>query len=180
MMIIAGLGNPGDKYKNSRHNIAWLALDHLLGEVKWIENKKFKALTYQDGNVLFVKPLTFMNNSGESLRLIMSYYKLLPKSLGFINKKDSDLSSTLKVIHDDVDIDFGKFKIANDSGSGGHNGIKSIIKHLKTQKFTRIRIGVKNELLKNPIPTEKFVLQNFNQEEKETLNKIFSEINFKT
>ncbi len=177
MVIIAGLGNPGDKYKNSRHNIGWLALDFYLGDVKWIENKRFKALTYQDGEYLFVKPLTYMNLSGESLRAILSYYKLLPKSFGLINKKDADLSSVLKVIHDDIDLDFGRLKEVKDSGSAGHNGLKSIIKELKTQNFSRLKIGIKNETLKNPIPTEKFVLQNFNEEERLKLKEIFSQIN---
>ena len=180
MVIIAGLGNPGDKYKNTRHNIGWLALDFYLGEVKWTENKRFKALTYQDDEYLFIKPLTYMNLSGESLRAALSYYKLLPKSFGLINKKDADLSEVLKVVHDDVDLDFGRIKEAKDSGSAGHNGLKSIIKELKTQKFSRLKLGVKNELLKNPIPTEKFVLQNFNEEEKLKLKVIFSQINFKS
>ncbi|NCN21870.1 aminoacyl-tRNA hydrolase [Candidatus Falkowbacteria bacterium] len=180
MVIIAGLGNPGDKYKNTRHNIGWLALDFYLGEVKWTENKRFKALTYQDDEYLFIKPLTYMNLSGESLRAALSYYKLLPKSFGLINKKDADLSEVLKVVHDDVDLDFGRIKEAKDSGSAGHNGLKSIIKELKTQKFSRLKLGVKNELLKNPIPTEKFVLQNFNEEEKLKLKEIFSQINFKS
>ena len=179
MKIIAGLGNPGDKYKNSRHNIGFLALDYILGEVKWQENKRFKALTYQDGDYLYIKPLTFMNRSGESLKLALSYYKLLPKKLGIINKKDSDLSDVLLVIHDDLDLDFGRIKETNNSGSAGNNGIKSIIFELKTQNFSRIRLGVKNETFKNPIPADRFVLQSFSEEEKLRLKEIFSKINFK-
>lgn len=179
MIIIAGLGNPGDKYKNTRHNVAWLAFDHILGEVKWSENKKFKALTYQEGSYLFVKPLTYINLSGESLRKLMDYYKLLPKKLGIINKKDADLSSKLIVVHDDVDLIFGKVKETNNSGSAGHNGLKSIIRELKTKNFNGIKIGIKNESLKNPIPTDKFVLQNFNPEERLILKDIFSKINLR-
>ncbi len=177
MIIIAGLGNPGEKYKNTRHNVGWLALDYLLGEVKWVENKKFKALIYEKGEYLFVKPLTFINLSGESLRKILNYYKLLPKNLGIINKKDADLSSVLTIVHDDVDLIFGKIKEVNNSGSAGHNGLKSIIKELKTKKFNRIKIGIGNNTLKNPIPTDKFVLQNFNNEERLQLNEIFAKIN---
>jgi len=179
MTIIAGLGNPGDKYKNTRHNVAWLAFDEILGDVKWIENKKFKALTYEDSGYLFVKPLTFINLSGESLRKILNYYKLLPKNLGIISKKDADLSSNLLVVHDDVDLIFGKIKEVSNSGSAGHNGLKSIIKELKTKNFKRIKIGIRNENLKNPIPTDKFVLQNFNDDEKVKLKEIFSKINLK-
>lgn len=176
MTIIVALGNPGDKYKNNRHNVGWLLLDKILPDAKWVENKRFKALTYQENDFLFVKPLTFMNNSGESVRIILEYYKLIPKNWGIINKKDSDLAMVLKVIHDDVDLIFGKNKITKDSGSAGHNGIKSIINYLKTQKFTRIRVGIKNNSLKNPIPTDKFVLQNFNNEEKEVLDSMYLDI----
>lgn len=179
MLILVALGNPGEKYKNTRHNVAWLALDHFLEKANWVESKKFKALLYQEGDFLFVKPLTFMNLSGESVRKIMDYYKLIPKKLGIIDKKDSDLSSVLTVIHDDVDLSFGKIKNSINSGSAGHNGIKSIMKELKTKNFKRIRIGVKNDLLKNPIPTDKFVLQNFSEEEKKSLKEIFSNLEIK-
>ena len=177
MKIIVGLGNPGEQYKNTRHNIGCLFLDNLLGDVKWVENKKFNALTYESDNCLYLKPQTFMNNSGQAVQKILSYYKLLPKNFGILNKKDADLSNDLIVIQDDLDIDFGNFKIATDSSSAGHRGVQSIIDYLKTKKFTRIRLGIKNELLRTHIPTEKFVLQPFNHEEKEKLKDIFSKIN---
>lgn len=179
MRIVAGLGNPGDKFANTRHNVGWLALDYFLGDVKWTENKKFNALIHEDGGVVFIKPLTFMNNSGQSIRSILDYYKLIPKNFGLINKKNCDLNDVLTVIHDDLDIDFGKQKIATDSSSGGHNGIKSIIAHLKTQKFKRLRIGIKNEFLRTKIPSDKFVLQNFSSEEKLQLQTIFKNIDLK-
>ncbi len=179
MKIIVGLGNPGEKFSNTRHNIGWMALDYFLGNVKWTENKKFKALLYEDGENVFVKPLTFMNNSGQSVRAILDYYKLIPKNFGLINKKNCDLNEVLTVIHDDLDLDFGRHKIATDSSSGGHNGIKSIIAHLKTQKFCRLRIGIKNELLKNVIPSDKFVLQNFNAAEKEDLKELLKKFDLR-
>jgi PTH1 family peptidyl-tRNA hydrolase len=179
MRIIAGLGNPGEKYQNTRHNIGWQVLDAYLGAVKWSENKKWNALTYQDGDILFVKPLTFINNSGQSLQAILNYYKLLPKNFGLINKKDSDLNSVLSVVHDDLDLGFGSYKIATDSGSAGHNGIKSIIEHLKTQKFTRLRIGIKNELVKVHIPPDKFVLQPFTAAEKVQLPELLQKFDLK-
>lgn len=175
MKLIVGLGNPGDQYKNNRHNVGFTALDFLLGEVKWQESKKFKSLIYESGEVLYVKPQTYMNKSGESVRAIMSYYGLLPKTLGIFDKKNIDLGDALTVIQDDIDIDLGKWKIAGDSRSGGHNGVESIINHLKTKKFKRIKIGVKNELLRTRIPAEKFVLQNFNTEEKEIIKKVLEE-----
>lgn len=177
MKIIVGLGNPGEQYKNTRHNIGWLALDDLLGEVKWTENKKFNSLIYKEGESLYVKPLTFMNNSGQAVQKILNYYKLLPKNFGILNKKNSDLSDILTVIQDDLDINFGDFKVATDSSSAGHRGIQSIIDYLKTKKFTRLRLGIKNELLRTHIPPEKFVLQPFNHEEKERLKETFLKIN---
>ena len=179
MKIIVGLGNPGEQYQHTRHNIGWLALDSLLGDVKWAENKKFSALIYEDGEFLFVKPLTFMNDSGNCVQKILSYYKLLPKSLGLVKKADTDLTDVLVVIHDELDLNFGDFRIATDSGSAGHRGVQSIIDYLKTKKFTRIRLGIKNELLKVHIPPDKFVLQPFSGEEWKRLPDIFAKIDIK-
>lgn len=175
MKLVVGLGNPGEQYQKNRHNVGFMALDLLLGSVKWQENKKFKALIYEGNGILYVKPLTYMNKSGESVRSIMSYYGLIPKTLGVFSKKDTDLSEVLTVIHDDIDIDLGKWKIASDSRSGGNNGVQSIISHLKTQKFKRIKIGVKNDLLRTRIPAEKFVLQNFSSEEKDIIESVLQE-----
>jgi len=179
MQIVVGLGNPGEQYKNTRHNAGWLALDNWLGGVKWTENKKFSALTYEDGERLFVKPLTFMNRSGETVQKILDYYKLRPKNLGILNKKDADLSDCLIVVQDELDLNFGDWRLSTDSASAGHRGIQSIIDHLKTKKFQRIRIGVKNELLRNPIPPDKFVLQPFSAAERKRLLEIFQTIDIK-
>lgn len=179
MQIIVGLGNPGEQYKNARHNVGWLALDHWLTGVKWTESKKFSALIYEDGEYLFVKPLTFMNLSGEAVQKILDYYKLRPKNLGFLAKKDADLNDCLLVVQDEIDIEFGKWRLSTDSASAGHRGIQSIIDRLKTKKFRRIRIGVKNSLLKNPIPPDKFVLQPFTGEERKRLPEIFQTIDIK-
>lgn len=175
MHLIVGLGNPGEKYANNRHNLGFMALDILLGDVKWRFEKKFNGLIYEEGHKIYLKPQTFMNNSGKAVHDLLSYYNLLPKKLGIFAKKDVDLSNTLTVIHDDIDLELGKWKIISDSRSGGNNGVQSIINHLKTKKFRRLKIGVKNELLRNQIPAEKFVLQNFNQEEKEIVRKILTE-----
>lgn len=176
MKIIVGLGNPGEQYKNTRHNIAWLYLDQILGPVKWSENKKWSALTYEAGLYLYVKPLSFMNNSGQVIQKILNYYKLLPKNLGLLLKKNADLSDELILIHDDLDINFGTYKISFDSTSAGHRGVQSTINYLKTKKFSRLRLGIKNDLLRNPIPPEKFVLQNFSPQEKNQLSDLFSQI----
>lgn len=177
MKIIVGLGNPGEQYHNTRHNIGWLLLDNLLGDVKWQESKKFNASIFESGDILYIKPQTYMNNSGEAVQKILNYYKLLPKSFGLINKKDADLTDSLIVVQDDLDLNFGDFKIATNSGSAGHRGIQSIISHLKTKNFTRVRLGIKNELLRTHIPPEKFVTTAFGQDEKAELKNIFSQIN---
>ncbi len=164
--LIVGLGNPGDKYTKTRHNVGFLALDKLAND-KGLEfhfDKKFNAEIIISGDTIYLKPMTFMNNSGQAVEAVMSYYKLLPKKMGFIKIKDVDLSEVLTVIHDEIDIDQGKIKTSIDSRSGGHRGVQSIINHLKTKNFKRLRIGIKNEL-RSKIPTPKFVLMRFNGEE---------------
>jgi len=179
MKIIVGLGNPGKKYHYTRHNIGWLALDDLLGEIAWREDKKFRALTYQSGELFFIKPLTFMNDSGQAVQAILNYYKLLPKSWGILKKQDADLRDVLLVVHDDLDINFGEWRLALESSSAGHRGVESIINHLKTKKFLRIRLGIKNDLLRQTIPADKFVLQEFSSPEKARLKDIFHELDLR-
>ena len=177
MNIIVGLGNPGKKYELTRHNVGFIALDAIAKklELEWQENKKLKAKIAKNQNLILVKPLTFVNNSGQAVQAILSYYKLLPKKLGLLKKKNSDLSDILTVIHDDIDITLGKYKIPIGSRSAGHNGVQSIINYLKTKNFKRIRIGIRTEMI-NKISPEKFVLQKFNQEELETIKKLITEL----
>ncbi|HAM88705.1 MAG: Peptidyl-tRNA hydrolase [Candidatus Falkowbacteria bacterium GW2011_GWC2_38_22] len=177
MKIIAGLGNPGEKYKYTRHNAGFMALDHHVKKqgLDWEYNKKFEADIAKQGDVIYIKPKTFMNESGKSLNALMSYYKLLPKKLGFIKEKDLDLSDTLIVIHDDLDIELGKCKESIDSRSAGHNGVNSIINHLKTKNFKRLRIGIMGDKPKQ-MPTINYVLQKFRDEELLIINSVISEI----
>jgi PTH1 family peptidyl-tRNA hydrolase len=170
MKIIIGLGNPGERYINTRHNAGWLALDLLVGANDWHLEKKFNSLIKKDSGNIYLKPLSFMNLSGENTYQALKYYQLLSRQFGVFLKKDQDLKDTLGVIHDDLDLNLGSWKISDDSRSGGNKGVQSIIKHLKTQKFQRLRLGIKTELLRNPIPAEKFVLQKFSPEELEQLN----------
>jgi PTH1 family peptidyl-tRNA hydrolase len=178
MKLIIGLGNPGDKYKYTRHNAGFLALDHLADKNnwKWEFNKKFNAEIIKDGDTIFVKPQTFMNNSGQSVSAAISYYKLLPKKFGLIREKDTDLSEILTVIHDDLDIPLGTHKISIDSRAAGHNGVQSIINHLKTKNFKRIRIGIKN-VKPEQMPVASYVLQKFSEDELEVINKTISDLN---
>lgn len=133
MKIIFGLGNPGKKYEKTKHNIGFLAIDQIAQDLGLTFTKtKFKAL-YAEGNVgtekvILVKPQTFMNLSGESVQPWLDFYDL-----------DYD---DMAVIYDDMDLPVGKIRFRKKGGSGGHNGMKSIIQHLKTQEFNRVRVGV--------------------------------------
>lgn len=163
MKIIAGLGNPEKKYELTRHNAGFMAVDVLAKELgeSWKKEKKFNTEIIKTGDIILAKPLTYMNLSGEAVQKILSYYKL--------NVKD------LIVIHDDIDIALGKYKISADSRSAGHNGVQSIIDALGTKNFKRIRVGIKTEK-KEKIPVDKFVLQKFKKEELEIINQITKKI----
>ena len=170
MHIIVGLGNPGEQYKNTRHNTGFMAVNALalkLG-LNWQANKKFKAETAYSQELILIKPQDFMNNSGFSVVAVLSYYKLLQPD-------NAELSKILTVIHDDLDIEFSKYKISLDSRSAGHKGVESIINRLKTKNFRRVRIGIKTPELKK-IPTDKFVLQKFSNEEKNIINQLILKI----
>lgn len=151
MKVIVGLGNPGKEYENTRHNIGFIVLDTYLGKVKWKEaHKSFVYETSLFGEkVLFVKPLTFMNNSGEAIKEILSYYK--------IDTED------LLIIQDDIALDLGKSRIKYESSDGGHNGIKSIIRELHTDCFLRLKVGLAKE---REIDTISYVLGKLTKKEK--------------
>jgi PTH1 family peptidyl-tRNA hydrolase len=177
MRIIAGLGNPGKKYENTRHNVGFSAMDELAGkhDLAWKQNKKANSLTADCEGDLLAKPQTFMNRSGTAVQYLLSYYKLLPKKWKLFAKEEADLTDILTVIHDDVDLPLGKYKVSRGSGSGGHKGVESIIKHIKTKNFTRIRIGVATEE-KESIPTPAFVLKRFGKKEKNIIDDTIKQI----
>ena len=133
MKIIAGLGNPGAEYAQTKHNVGFMlvgALAERLNAPAWKEDF-FSAITevrIGGEKVFLVKPLTYMNNSGEALGPMLSYYKI-----------DAD---ELVVVHDDMDIPVGTVRIRKKGGSGGHNGIKSILTHVGSEDFARVRIGI--------------------------------------
>lgn len=170
MKMIIGLGNPGERFTNTRHNAGWIALDKLTGVNDWHLEKKFNALIKKEADVIYLKPLSYMNRSGENAYQALKYYQLLSRQFGLFIKKEQDLKDVLAVLHDDLDLNMGDFKVSSDSRSGGHKGVQSIINHLKTRNFYRLRLGIKNEFLRQPIPAEKFVLQKFTNEELATLN----------
>lgn len=130
--LIVGLGNPGSKYHNSRHNIGWDTFEELsfFNDLKWTE--KFKGLyaVYSNGpdKVYFLKPQTFMNLSGESVQALISFFKI-------------DVENIL-VVHDELDLPFGTIAFKKGGGLAGHNGLKSITEKLGTQEFRRLRVGI--------------------------------------
>lgn len=133
MKLIVGLGNPGEKFENTRHNIGFMVVDKLARElstthITWQEDKDRKALIARVGDVILAKPLAFMNNSGLAVGLLIHFYKLTPDDLW--------------VIHDDIDLSLGKIRIRQSGGTGGHHGIESIIAVIKTDKFVRFRLGI--------------------------------------
>lgn len=169
MTLIVGLGNPGDKYKDTRHNIGWQFADYLHEKwsfVAWDDKQKFKAKlakgTVDKTSVMLVKPQTFMNNSGDAVEAITSYF-----DIG---------SEDVWVIQDELDLQFGKFKIQTDRGSASHNGIESIMNKLKTKNFHRIRIGISPLSNKRPPNSHNFVLKRFSFFERRRRTKLFEEI----
>ncbi len=152
MYLIVGLGNPGSRYALTPHNVGFMVCDLLSFSFNFNFNQstKFKGLigkfSLQDKKVIVLKPTTYMNLSGESVALVSSFYQI-------------ELDKII-VIHDDIDMDFGKIKIKKDSSSGGHKGIESIINSLGSKNFVRIKIGVGRE--GNP---KEYVLSQFNTEE---------------
>ena len=164
MKVVIGLGNPGKKYEKTRHNIGFIAVDNLRKKFNIIdEREKFQALVSEkniDGEkVIFFKPQTFMNLSGNSVIEIVNFYKLDPK-------KD------IIVIYDDMDLPFGDIRIREKGSSGGHNGIKSIISHIG-EEFIRIKCGI-GAKEKDAV---EHVLGEFNQTEQKDLDEILEKIN---
>ena len=164
MKVVIGLGNPGKKYEKTRHNIGFIAVDNLRKKMNISdEREKFQALVSEkniDGEkVIFLKPQTFMNLSGNSVIEIVNFYKLDPK-------KD------IIVIYDDMDLSFGDIRIREKGSSGGHNGIKSIISHIG-EEFIRIKCGI-GAKEKDAI---EHVLGEFNQTEQKDLDEILEKIN---
>ena len=161
MKVIVGLGNPTDQYKGTRHNVGFMAIDRIAEANRInINQHKFKAMVGSGfiggSKVLLVKPLTYMNLSGESLRPIMDFYKI-------------DLSDIL-VIYDDISLEPGMLRLRTKGSAGGHNGMKSIIKHLGGDTFPRIRVGIGGE--KHPgQDLADYVLGHFKDDEKELLTE---------
>jgi len=153
--LIVGLGNPGRKYEMTRHNAGFLALDYFADQhgftiksTKWQAN--YCRERFVDNSLLLVKPQTFMNKSGQAVTSFVDFYKIAQENI--------------LIVHDDLDLPAGRIKVVKRGGAGGHNGIRSIISHLGTSDFARLKIGIgrppRNEQGQG-VPVDRYVLASF-------------------
>lgn len=160
MKCFVGLGNPGKKYEQTRHNVGFRVIDELAEKLNIsLNQEKFKGI-YGSGivngeKVFLIKPITYMNVSGECVRLFLDYFKIPLENL--------------VVIYDDLDLPTGKVRLRQKGSAGGHNGIKSLISHLGTEKFNRLRIGISRPTTRMSIPD--YVLGTFSTEEQKDIQK---------
>jgi len=152
--LIVGLGNPGREYEKTRHNVGWWVIDRVCRELNIeLSREKFKGLYGElptsRGKVMLLKPLTFMNRSGESVKGFVKFFKLEPEQV--------------LVIYDDLDLPLGKIRLRKKGSSGGHRGLKSVIEELGTNQFPRLRIGIGRPERKEEVVN--FVLSPFKEKE---------------
>jgi len=161
MKIITGLGNPGKEYQSTRHNVGFMVIDLLVKELgitdKW--QKKFNALFLKSDDLVLLKPQTYMNLSGRAVRKAMDFYKVSAEDI--------------LIIHDDIDLQEGILKQKNSGGDGGNRGIRSIIEHLGTKDFSRIKIGIGHPGNKDKVSD--YVLSKF-EPKQETLDNAVNKI----
>ncbi len=167
MIIIIGLGNPGEQYKNTRHNVGFMAIDEFARKNNFPEfklQKKSNALVSEnvigDKDIVLAKPQTFMNDSGKSVRAVTKPYTPDPKP-------------SIIVIHDDIDLSLGSIKIVKDRGSAGHKGVESIIKNIGNDGLVRIRIGIGGQ---KDTKAMKVVLKNFSKDEQKIINETINKV----
>lgn len=162
MKLIVGLGNPGKKFKDNRHNVGFMVVDKLATQ-SWSKSKSgLLSYSWLNSSFELIKPLTFMNNSGDAVKRAFVKHKL---------KLDD-----LYIIHDDLDIKLGEFKIQLGKGPKDHNGLLDIYDKLGTKESWHVRVGVENRNEENRIPGEKYVLQDFSDDEKEILEGVIKQI----
>lgn len=159
MIIVVGLGNPGKKYEETRHNIGFMIIDQILQNygIKPNWQEKFSSYYYEENiggtKVGFLKPQTYMNESGIAVQDIKNFFKVDAQNIW--------------VTYDDLDLDVGKIRVKNETSSGGHNGIKSIDKHIGTKQYPHIKVGIGAA----DIPTNAYVTGKFKDEEIEDINR---------
>ena len=165
MKLIIGLGNPGSQYENTRHNMGWMAIDRFakINNVEMHLEPKFQgiigSITINGEKTLLLKPVTYMNLSGESVIKVMTFYK--------INVED------ILVISDDLDSPLGRIRLRPKGSAGGHNGHKNIVQHIKTEEYKRIKLGIDRSPV---IPVIDWVLKKFTKEELDLINPMFDRV----
>ena len=163
--LLVGLGNPGIKYEKNRHNIGFCLIDYFTGQINsedYIDkfNSKYTLVRLNDNKIHIIKPQTYMNRSGVSVRNCKDFFKIAPNNI--------------IVVYDDMDLALGSLKIKSSGGSAGHNGIKSLIDEIGSNNFVRIRIGIGKPLNKENV--NNYVLSNFKKDEFEALSRIKNRI----
>lgn len=161
MRLVVGLGNPGQEYQNTRHNIGFMVIDSYANanNLSFRMKKDFKGEIYIDKDFCLLKPTTYMNLSGESVRSVASFYKIKPEDI--------------LIVSDDFNIPFLKLRLREKGSAGGHNGLKSIIQELGSQEFNRLRVGLGSP----EINTINFVLSRFSKEETKKIEEIYTKTN---
>ncbi len=163
--LLVGLGNPGIKYERNRHNIGFCLIDYFTSQINsedYIDkfNSKYTMVRLNDNKIHIIKPQTYMNRSGVSVRNCKDFFKIAPNNI--------------IVVYDDMDLALGSLKIKSSGGSAGHNGIKSLIDEIGSNNFVRIRIGIGKPLNKENV--NNYVLSNFKKDEFEALSRIKNRI----
>ncbi|APB34118.1 peptidyl-tRNA hydrolase [Gloeomargarita lithophora Alchichica-D10] len=158
--LIVGLGNPGSKYESTRHNVGFMAVDNLAKKwgISGQEKSKLHGWVAQGKELVLLKPNTYMNDSGRAVQAVRHWFKIMPRHV--------------LVIYDDLDLPFGKLRLRKSGSAGGHNGMKSIIQHLGTQEFPRLRIGIGRPEMAD---SAHYVLEAFSEPEKEQLSQILTQ-----
>ena len=165
MKLVIGLGNPGSNYENTRHNMGWMAIDRFAkkNNVEMHLEPKFQGIigniTINGEKTILLKPVTYMNLSGESVIKVMTFYKIDP--------------SDILVISDDLDSPLGRIRLRAKGSAGGHNGHKNIALHIKTEEYKRIKLGIDRS---NVIPVIDWVLKKFTKDELNELDTVFDKV----
>lgn len=161
MKLVVGLGNIGDKYTFTRHNVGFMVVDKwaLMNDVSFKNDKKLKCMIgkFKKGfeDIILIKPTTFMNLSGEAVIAVMNYYKI-------------DVNDVI-IVYDDLSLELGNIRFRPNGSDGGHNGIKSVIKHVGTSNIARLKVGIGPQ---PPVPAEAFVLENFYKSQLDILKPV--------
>ncbi|MCS7030563.1 MAG: aminoacyl-tRNA hydrolase [Gloeomargarita sp. SKYG116] len=161
LRLMVGLGNPGAKYERTRHNVGFMAVDALAGRwgLAWREKSQWHGWVAEGQGIVLLKPNTYMNHSGQAVQAVCRWFKFTPREI--------------LVIYDDLDLPFGRLRLRKQGSAGGHNGMKSIIAHLGTQEFPRLRIGIGRPVVGE---SAHYVLEPFSPEQQALLPRLLNEV----